>query len=93
MSKYNEIHELYEYCKKIGVIAEKSPLYDGFIIRFKNGGDVIQHYRSYGSVCGCVEFAIGSRADYKATSLKYAKTLIRRNKEKLNCELKGGEQK
>ena len=90
MNKYNEIIELYEYCQKIGVHAEISPLFDGFIIMFKNSGDVIQHCASYGSEYGCVEFAIGSRADYKAMPLKNAKALVCRNKDKLNTELKGG---
>ena len=91
MSKYNEIIELYEYCQKIGVEAKISPLFDGFCIRFKNGGDVVQHFGSYGKDC-CVEFAIGSSVDYKATSLKNAKSLVRRHKEKLNGKPKGGEQ-
>ena len=90
MNKYNEIIELYEYCKKIGVHAEMSPMFDGFCIRFKNGGDVIQHFGSYGSDCGCVEPAIGSRLDYTAVPLKNAKSLIRRHKEELNGEMKGG---
>lgn len=89
MSKYNEIVELYEYCKKIGVQAELWPMFDGFCIRFKNGGDVIQHFGSYGKDCGCVEFAIGSRLDYTGIPLKNAKRLVRRHKEKLNGELKG----
>lgn len=90
MSKYNEIIELYEYCQKIGVHAHISPMFGGFCIRFKNGGDVIQHDGSYGRECGCVEPAIGSRLDYTAVPLKNAKALIRRHKEKLNSELKGG---
>lgn len=90
MSKYNEIIKLYKYCEKIGVHAEISPLLGGFCIRFKNGGDVIQHDGSYGRDCGCVEPAIGSRLDYTAVPLKNAKSLIRRHKEKLNGELKEG---
>ncbi len=90
MSKYREIIELYKYCEKIGVYAEITPMYNGFHIRFKNGGDVVQHDGSYGSCCGCVEFAIGSRLDYTAVPLKNAKSLIYRNKEKLNGKTKGG---
>ena len=90
MSKYIEIIELYAYCKKIGVHAKISPMLGGFCIRFKNGGDVIQHDGSYGRDSGCVEPAIGSRVDYTAVPLKNAKALIRRNKAKLNCERKDG---
>lgn len=92
MSKYREIIKLYKYCEKIGVHAEISPMFNGFCIHFKNGGDVIQHDGSYGRDCGCVEFSIGSRADYRRIPLKNAKSLVRRHKAKLNCELKGGEQ-
>ena len=88
--RYIDIHKLFFYCKTIGVYAEISPLFDGWKITFKNGSDVIQHRYSYGSVYGCVEFAIGSRADYRPTSLKNAKAIVRRHKEKLNGELKGG---
>lgn len=91
MSKYREIIKLYEYCEKIGVHTEISPMFNGFCIRFKNGGDVIQHDGSYGRDCGCVEFAIGSRVDYSGIPLKNAKLLVRRHKAELNCELKGGE--
>ena len=90
MAEYKEINELYEYCKKIGVHAEISPFLDGFCIRFKNGGDIVQHHGSYGSRCGCVEPAIGSRLDYKAVSLNNAKSLVRRHKEDLNRKQKGG---
>ena len=91
MSKYKEIVELYEYCGKIGVHAEISPMFDGFCIRFKNGGNFIQHGGSYGRDCGCVEPAIGSRLDYTAVTLKNAKRLLRRHKEKLNAEKGGAE--
>ena len=90
MSKYTEIIELYDYCEKIGVNAKISPMFGGFCIRFKNGGDVIQHDGSYGRDSGCVEPAIGSRLDYTAVPLKNAKLLVRRNKAKLNGERKGG---
>ena len=86
MSKYTEIIELYEYCKKIGVHAKMYPLYDGFCIRFENGGDFVQHHGSYGSGCGCVEPAIGCRLDYKAVPLENAKSLVKRHKARLNCE-------
>lgn len=90
MSKYIEIIKLYGYCQKIGVQADISPMFNGFCIRFKNGGDVIQHDGSYGRDCGCVEPAIGSRLDYTGIPLKNAKALIRRYKDKLNCAPKEG---
>ena len=91
--KYREIVELYDYCEKIGVQAKISPMLGGYCIRFNNGGDVIQHNGSYGSHCGCVEPAIGSRLDYHAIPLKNAKRLIKRHKESLNRNPKEGEEK
>ena len=82
--KYNEIRQLYEYCTKIGVIAVFEQCWDGYAIRFANGGDVVQHAGSYGGRVRCVEPAIGSRADYTAVSLQNAKRLICRHKERLN---------
>ncbi len=90
MTEYTEINELYEYCKKIGIHAEISPLFDGFYIRFENGGDIVQHFGSYGSDSGCVEPAIRSRLDYTAVSLKNAKSLVRRHKDDLNRKWKEG---
>lgn len=81
---YNEILKLFEYCGKIGVDAEITRLQGGYLIRFRNGGDVIQHDYSYGSDKGYVEFCIGSRVDFKAVPLKRAKLIVRKNKEKLN---------
>ena len=86
---YKEILELKDYCDKIGVVAKKQRLYDGYALRFENGGDVIQHSGSYGHAAGCVEFGgTNSRIDYCATSLKNAKAFVRRNKDKLNREAK-----
>lgn len=81
---YKEILELKKYCNEIGVICRYEKLFDGFAIRFNNGGDVVQHSGSYGNRIGCVEFAIGNYEDYKAISLEKAKTLIRVWKDKLN---------
>ena len=82
--EYNEIKELYKYCVKIGINAVLETLYDGYAIRFPNGGDFIQHQYSYGGDLGCVEPAIGCRADYTAVSLRNAKALVKRHKDKLN---------
>jgi hypothetical protein len=88
MSKYIEIIKLFTYCSDIGIRCTLLPLYDGYKILFRNGGDVVQHSGSYGGTCGCVEPNIGSRLDYTAVSLKNAKLLVRRHKEKLNGDLK-----
>lgn len=53
---YDEILKLEQYCKRIGVKVKKERLYEGWALRFNNGGDVVQHRGSYGSRCGCVEF-------------------------------------
>lgn len=82
--EYNEIKELYKYCAKIGINAVLETLYDGYAIRFPNGGDFIQHQRSYGGDLGCVEPAIGCRTDYTAVSLRNAKTLVKYHKDRLN---------
>lgn len=87
--KYKEILLLYDYCKKIGVEAELSEFYDGYVIRFKTGGDFVQHAYSYGGSYGYVEPAICSKADYTAVSLANAKRLVKRHKNFLNA---GGRQ-
>lgn len=87
--EYNEIKELYKYCVKIGIDAVLENLYDGYAIRFPNGSDFIQHYFSYGNDYGCVEPAIGSRVDYTAVSLRNAKALVKRHKDRLNRPMEG----
>jgi hypothetical protein len=85
--RYKEIHGLYEYCIKIGIEATISKMFDGYAIRFNNGGDFVQHFGSYGCNVGCVEPAIGCRLDYSAVPLEKAKSLVRYHKDKLNkCE-------
>ena len=86
MSEYKEILLLYEYCKEIGINATLSELFNGYCIRFNNGGDVVQHFGSYGSGAGCVEPAIGCgcELDYTAVPLDEAKSLLKRYKEELN---------
>lgn len=81
--KYKEIIKLYHYCEKLLIPATLEPLFDGFAIRFPNGGDFVQHRGSYGCDNGCVEPAIGSRVDYTSVPLKKAKSLVKRHKEKL----------
>lgn len=81
--KYKEILELYDYCVKLLIPATIEYFWDGYAIRFPFGGDIVQHKYSYGSRCGCVEPAIGSRVDYCAVSLKNAKALVKRHKERL----------
>ena len=87
---YREIIELFDYCKKLGINAELIPHFDGYVIRFPNGSDFIQHKHSYGCNNGCVEPAVGSRLDYSAVPLKNAKALVRRHRDKL-CRVGEGE--
>ncbi len=82
--KYKEILELRQYCEKIGVECKLEKLFDGYAIRFNNGGDFIQHHGSYGCEVGCVEPAIDCRLDYSAVPLKRAKALVQYHKNKLN---------
>ena len=83
--KYPEILELKRYCDKIEVEAKLQYLFDGYLIRFNNGADFIQHDGSYGHNAGYVEPAgFNDRDDYTAVSLSKAKTLVRKNKNRLN---------
>lgn len=82
--RYPEIIKLYNYCIKIGVEAVLMELYDGFIIRFNDGSDFVQHHGSYGCNCGCVEPQIGCKEDYTAVDLKRAKSMVFWLKRKLN---------
>lgn len=82
--KYPEIIDLFEYCKRIGIDVELEESYDGFMLRFKNGSDFIQHRCSYGAADGCVEPSIGSRCDYMPVSVETAKRLVRYRKRILN---------
>lgn len=81
---YEEIQELYEYCQSIGLEVTLKPLDDGYKLCFKDGGDIVQHEYSYRSDEGCVEPAIGSRADYMGIPLKNAKAIVRYHKDRLN---------
>lgn len=83
MGEYREIQELFEYCRKAGIDAVLEKLYDGYKILFPNGGDVVQHYGSYGAENGCVEPAIGCRLDYSAVPLANAKRLVLRHRDRL----------
>ena len=80
--KYRSILKLKEYCDELGIECKLSTMFDGYRIDFRNG-DVIQHEYSYGADEGCVEFAIGCKADYTAVTLKNAKAIIKRHKEKM----------
>lgn len=83
VTKYPEIKALYRYCFKHGIPCNIQPLCDGYKIIFPSGGDFVQHEYSYGSSRGCVEPAIGCRADYTAVTLRNAKEIVRRHKSKL----------
>ena len=88
--QYPEIGKLFEYCQKIGVEATLEDMFDGYAIRFPSGYDFIQHNCSYGSKNGCVEPAIGSKADYTAVTLKNAKRMVKRHRERLNRRAEDG---
>ncbi len=80
---YTEIKKLYEYCIGLGIKCELTTLWDGYKIIFE-GGDVVQHKYSNDGDKGCVEFAIGCRKDYYGVSLKSAKAIVKRRKDKLS---------
>lgn len=73
---YNEILELYEFCKEQGIPCRLSSLFDGYKLWLFAGRDIVQHFGSYGSREGCVEPAIGCDADFTAVSLDRAKALL-----------------
>ena len=89
--KYPEILELYSFCEKNKITATLEKLYDGYAIRFPDGGDFVQHYGSYGNDRGCVEPAIGCKRDYTAVPLRDAKMLVTWHRFK--CNLKSKETK
>ena len=80
---YIEILKLYGYCVMLGIKCEITELLDGYKITFE-GGDVVQHKYSNDSDKGCVEFAIGCRKDCCGVSLKSAKAIVKRRKDKLS---------
>lgn len=73
---YDEIEELYEYCKGLKIPCKLEPLYDGYKLVFPNEGDFVQHSFSYGSAHGRIEPAIGCDFDYTACTLSVAKRLV-----------------
>ena len=74
---YEEILELNEYCKFIGLHTDINSMSNGYIIRFANGSDIVQHDYSYGSANGMLEPAIGCDKDYTPVTLEEAKELVR----------------
>lgn len=73
---YDEIKELYEYCKELKIPCKLEPLYDGYKLVLPNGGDFVQHSLSWGSAHGRIEPAIGCGVDYTARTLSMAKRLV-----------------
>ena len=73
---YDEIEELYEYCKGLKIPCKLEPLYDGYKLVLPNEGDFVQHSFSYGSAHGRIEPAIGCDFDYTACTLSVAKRLV-----------------
>ena len=72
---YKEILELYQWCVDSHIHCTLTPLYDGYIIRFADGSDIIQHAGSYGSKKGYVEPA-GFSISYEPVTLEEARLLI-----------------
>lgn len=73
---YNEIEELYEYCKGLKIPCKLESLYDGYKLVLPNETDFVQHCFSWGSAHGRVEPAIGCDFDYTACTLSVAKKLV-----------------
>lgn len=44
---YDEIKELYEYCKELKIPCRLEPLYDGYKLVLPDGGDFVQHSFSW----------------------------------------------
>lgn len=82
--KYPEIWALFYFCVESGIKCTMERLYDGYAVRFPNGGDFAQHYGTYGGTEGSVEPAIGDdEFDYSAVGLNLAKTLVEKHKSNL----------
>lgn len=75
-NRYFEIWALYVFCRKLGIDAEITPLFDGWRLLFPDGSDFVQHEFSYGSGEGCLEPAIGCELDYSEVSLESAEALV-----------------
>lgn len=85
--KYPEIWALFYFCVESGIKCTMERLYDGYAVRFPNGGDFAQHYGTYGGTEGSVEPAIGdAEFDYSAVGINLAKTLVEKHKSKLQAE-------
>ena len=76
--KYTEIQKLYEYCVNLGIETTIEPLFDGYIIRFEDGRDIVQHQYSYLALNGYVEPAMGCNLDYHPVTLDTAKQIVHR---------------
>ena len=73
--KYQEIVNLYQWCKENGIICTIEPLFDGFKIAFVDSSDIVQHCFSYGSEQGCVEPGGMERA-YTAVDVATIKEIL-----------------
>lgn len=83
MAKFNEIRELYEYCKVIGVKATLEPFFDGYVIHFVRG-DFAQHSGTKGGRYGLLEPFIRCKFDLQGVTLEDAKRLVKQYKNELN---------
>ena len=88
MGKFEEIKELYEYCKVIGVKATLEPFFDGYVLRFIKG-DFAQHSGTHAGRFGLIEPNIRCKYDFNGVTLEDAKHLVKQYKNELNREKKG----
>ena len=74
---YQEIIKLYQWCKKNHIHCVLDQLFDGYVLKFLDGADIIQHGGSYGNTNGCVESAgIDPDYDYSAVPLEKMKEIL-----------------
>ncbi len=82
--RYDEIVRLQAFCIGEGIACSLAPIFDGFILRFPNGADFVQHFGSYGSDRGYVEPAgVDERYDYSAVPFELAKRLVLEHRDRL----------
>ena len=87
MAKFNEIRELFEYCRAIGVKATLEPFFDGYVLRFVRG-DFAQHSGTHAGRYGLLEPNIRCKYDFNGVTLEDSKRLVRKYKDELNGEKK-----
>ena len=87
MPKFEEIKELYKYCKEIGVRAELITHFDGYVLCFARG-DFAQHSGTHASRYGLIEPNIRCKYDFNGVTLEDAKRLVWKYRNELNGKKK-----